>query len=141
MNTIKIYGASDDLIEVEGDVPGCDEYGSEAGVVELSTGDAFRIRYTDDGVWTVDLIHGDCRSIRIEKVPHGDGDDPEPYTDTVTITGEIEWVRFCPQWPMDAAAKRFVARDWLDRFELSDLPERIASDIYEFITTTKRKTS
>lgn len=26
MKTIRIYGASDDLVEIEGDVPGCDEY-------------------------------------------------------------------------------------------------------------------
>lgn len=31
MADVTIYGASDDLIEVEGDVPGCDEYGGAVG--------------------------------------------------------------------------------------------------------------
>lgn len=30
MSQIVIYGASDDLIEVDGDVPGCDEYNEES---------------------------------------------------------------------------------------------------------------
>jgi hypothetical protein len=32
MKNVSFYGASDDLIEVEGDCPGCDEYNAERGV-------------------------------------------------------------------------------------------------------------
>lgn len=35
MADVTIYGASDDLIEVEGDVPGCDEYNQESAVFIL----------------------------------------------------------------------------------------------------------
>ena len=44
MKSIKIYGASDDLIEIEGSCKGCDEYGTGGsgplmGKITLSSGD------------------------------------------------------------------------------------------------------
>lgn len=58
--TVKIYGASDDLVEVEGDVPGCDEYDvgmSSAGIFVLAcdNGSAIVVRcaYRSNGVWLV----------------------------------------------------------------------------------------
>lgn len=56
MNTIKLYGASDDLIEVEGDVSGCDEYnGADAHFVLVGASAQTRIRvwYTARGVWAI----------------------------------------------------------------------------------------
>jgi hypothetical protein len=51
---VVIYGASDDLIEVEGDVPGCDEYNDEAATFVL-TGDGGQVRvgmrYGRSGCW------------------------------------------------------------------------------------------
>ncbi len=100
MVTIKIYGASDDLVEVEGQVPGCNEYGSYSHplYIELSTGDVFKVEYTDAGVWEVrpEELTGKLTQ-RFE--PHGDGGDPEPYTDTVTVSGPIEWVEAWENYP------------------------------------------
>lgn len=44
MKTIKIYGASDDLIEVDGKIKGCDEYGTGGtgplmGIVKIRGGE------------------------------------------------------------------------------------------------------
>lgn len=55
-SVVTLYGASDDLIEVEGTAPGCDEYNEEDAHFVL-TGDkgAVRIRvwYTRRGVWAI----------------------------------------------------------------------------------------
>lgn len=62
MSEVTIYGASDDLIDVEGDCPGCDEYNAEDAtfVVQCTTGTArVRVRYTDDGVWAIECSQVD----------------------------------------------------------------------------------
>lgn len=55
-HAITIYGASDDLIEIEGDAPGCDEYNDEAATFIL-TGPAgaarVRVEYANPGVWEI----------------------------------------------------------------------------------------
>lgn len=55
-HTVVLYGASDDLIEVEGDAPGCDEYPAEdAHFVLVGAVAKVRVRvwYTRRGVWAV----------------------------------------------------------------------------------------
>lgn len=60
MSTIQIYGASDDLIEIEGNCPGCDEYNAEDAAF-LVSGDyngtparaKVRVIYNADGVWAI----------------------------------------------------------------------------------------
>ena len=107
MNTVRIYGASDDLVEVEGDVPGCNEYGSFDGplYVEFSTGLAFRVEYTEAGVWAVERVRvggSGADGTTVAKEPHGTGADPEPYTETVTVTGPFEWVEVWESFPPGA---------------------------------------
>jgi hypothetical protein len=59
VKTIKIYGGSDDLIEVEGECKGCDEYntgtynmGPHMGTISLNAGDnSVRIHCIYDGSW------------------------------------------------------------------------------------------
>lgn len=56
MHTVIIYGASDDLIEVEGQVPGCDEYNAEAGSFIVSSAEASSrvgVHYGKNGCWAV----------------------------------------------------------------------------------------
>lgn len=102
--TIKIYGASDDLIEVEGDFE--DEWGAghdDAGYVELSTGDVFFVRYEDDGVWRVKhhVVSGKVE-VRNDPCPplneEGENDD-DRYTDECVVHGDIEWVDCWEEWP------------------------------------------
>lgn len=53
---VTFYGASDDLIEVEGDVPGCDEYnGEDAHFIVVGFEGKVRVRvwYTEHGVWAI----------------------------------------------------------------------------------------
>ncbi len=57
MKSIKIYGASDDLVEIEGDCKGCDEYGAVGsgplmGVITLKSGDdSIKVFCVYDGSW------------------------------------------------------------------------------------------
>lgn len=56
MSTVTIYGSSDDLIEIEGDAKGCDEYNAEEGTFVLigSEGKArVHVSYLDGGVWGI----------------------------------------------------------------------------------------
>jgi len=101
MKTIKIYGGSDDLIECEGNADGCDEFNGEEGVIVLQpTGDRFHVKYgvDDRAVWDVTHEHvsGQLKVSIVEAPP---GDDPDPYTDTATVTGDIQSVRFWKSWP------------------------------------------
>jgi hypothetical protein len=50
--TISFSGTSDDLIEVEGNVPGCDEYNHEWATFHVA-GLRVRVSYEEDGVWSV----------------------------------------------------------------------------------------
>lgn len=64
-HTIVIYGYSDDLIEIDGDAPGCDEYNpgypddtSEFLITTVGDGGAeakvrVRVTYNTDGVWEI----------------------------------------------------------------------------------------
>ena len=100
---VKIYGASDDLIEVEGTTPGCDEYApgkDDTGWVEFDSGDVFKVSYGTRGVWTIEhhvKPSGSRLKVEIEKAP--EGEDPEPYTDTATVSGPIAWVDCWGTWP------------------------------------------
>jgi len=59
--TVMIYGASDDLVEVEGKIDGADEFsysnGTWKGVLEAPTGETALVfvDYRDNGFWTVIL--------------------------------------------------------------------------------------
>lgn len=100
MTKLKIYGASDDLVEVEGGVPGCDEYGAYDAplYVELSTGDVFKVEYAERGVWLV-THQVESGKVAAAKTPHGEGDDPEPHTEAVEVVGPVEWAEAWEVWP------------------------------------------
>lgn len=56
---ITIFGASDDLIEIEGDAKGCDEYTATEGtfIAYCSGGETvrFTVRFTPRGVWGIEF--------------------------------------------------------------------------------------
>jgi hypothetical protein len=52
MKPIAFYGASDDLIEVEGSFPGCDEYNAEDGLFQIA-GLLVSMAYGERGCWVI----------------------------------------------------------------------------------------
>lgn len=90
MKTIVVYGASDDLIEIEGAIH--DEFSpSDDGPTKLafSDGTVLSVVYDDDGCWRVNRVAEG--SAKMEKVD-AEGSDTENYSDRVTLTGDIRWM-------------------------------------------------
>ena len=86
--SITIYGASDDLIEVEGDVR--DEfYADEMNLIATSNGVAIRIHYSQAGVWRIEFVGGDQSLVTITQAPE---DDDDNYSDTCIISGDVKWI-------------------------------------------------
>src|SRR5712691_13232507 len=89
--TVTIYGASDDLIEIEGDIN--EEFTledeDEGDLLAVSDGTILRINYMNDGVWRIALVQRGTSEVAVEQAPEGDEDN---YSDRATITGEIAWV-------------------------------------------------
>lgn len=101
---IRIYGASDDLIEVDGDVreeftPPFGDHTSNREplcVIACSDGSAFTVKYDEHGCWRIaPLRFGTATYAKVEAV----GDDADEradgtpgYSDVVTLTGDVQWV-------------------------------------------------
>lgn len=87
---IKIYGCSDDLIEIEGDIE--DELNppssveDEGAFLAFSDGTVLRVKY--DGVWRITPVFVNTNYSKVE-APE---DDDSNYSDVVTLTGNITWV-------------------------------------------------
>lgn len=93
MTTVKVYGQSDDLIELDGDLQdeiGCygadDENGS---LVAFSDGTVLRITYgaNNEGFWRITRL-----VVGTAEYTHTPGqDDVDDYSDVVTLEGDIKW--------------------------------------------------
>lgn len=92
MNELIIYGASDDLIEVEGSLRSefniYWEDDGEAGYVAVSDGTLLRVRYDEDGIWRFTPVVVGSADVDIKL-----GIDDRKHSDIVTMTGEnLTWV-------------------------------------------------
>lgn len=87
-----LYGASDDLIELDGDVSEeFDAYRAEADgtLVTFSNGVVLRITYNHDGIWRiVPVVNPEGSTLTIEQAPENDDDN---YSDRATIEMPIRW--------------------------------------------------
>ena len=89
---ITIYGASDDLVEVEGDIR--EEFNPEGDgpdYLAFSDGTVLSIRYDHDGIWRISPVH---RGGAVLNITQAVVDDPDEYSDRATLEGEIAWVIF-----------------------------------------------
>jgi hypothetical protein len=95
MSTTKLYGASDDLIEVSGDCDDADEFsgGETRKYFAFSNGTIAAIRYDERGVWAIEIKAEGAGKIKKlfglpddadEKQQHGDKDAPS-YSDVLII--------------------------------------------------------
>jgi hypothetical protein len=88
---IKIYGASDDIIEVEGDIE--EEFYVHAGdedepaFLAFSDGTLLSVHYGHEGIWRLGLVKEGTAEFSKEE-----GTDSEDYSDIVTLDGHITWV-------------------------------------------------
>lgn len=92
MSKVKIYGASDDLIEVEGDTN--DEfnlYDDEKALLAFGDGTVVSVVYDEHGCWRVNRVA--AGSATFEKV-EADGADTDRYSDEVTLEGDLRWMLY-----------------------------------------------
>ena len=87
---ITICGASDDLIEIDGDIRE-EIYAIDEKPTHLafSEGTVLSIQYDDDGCWRIHQIKKG--SAFIQKA-EAEGPDSDNYSDVVTLTGDISWI-------------------------------------------------
>jgi hypothetical protein len=90
---VEVYGASDDLIEVEGDIReefnilGAPEAGS---VLAFSNGVVLRVRFGLEGVWRITPVAGASQEkLSIVQAPERDSGN---YSDRAFVHDHIEWV-------------------------------------------------
>jgi hypothetical protein len=89
---ITVYGASDDLIEIDGDIS--EEFtlrndAPEVGdLLAFSDGTILRIGYTPRGVWRITPLVRGAAELTIEQAPENDDSN---YSDRATLSGAA-WV-------------------------------------------------
>lgn len=100
--SLKVYGASDDLIEVEGDIREEFTASTDASIISVSDGTLLSIFYSDAGVWHIDTLWVGSHLSRIE--PAGDSNS-DNYSDVALFEGNIDWVAMGEAWakPVDPA--------------------------------------
>lgn len=98
----KIYGASDDLVEFEGDFSGeVGSYGTddrEKGVlVVVSDGTILEVKYCKNtpGVWGISVLNKGSLFDGIEVCTDSDADI---YSDVVTLRDGVKWAYAATDW-------------------------------------------
>lgn len=97
MDEIVLYGASDDLIEVESTSFRDEEFNvnldraSDSVILAVSDGTLLRVRYDEEGIWRFTPVVIGSASVSINHATY-DGDNGS-YTDRVTLVGDdLHWV-------------------------------------------------
>lgn len=115
---------------VDGDVTGCDEYGSyDSGkYIEVSTGDVVHITY--DGEWRT--THH-VKSGKVDVTHHVCEEDSDDYTDRMTLTGDIEWVRVWDNWPYHISGMREKVITWVENFEARKISKEAFEKLFHVL--------
>lgn len=97
----KIYGASDDLIEINGAVTDeVNDYTEKPITFAASDGTEGTIKYNDEGIWEIDVLFNGSRLLQHIKAVGDDSTHTEPdavgcssYSDVLVLDEGIEWVK------------------------------------------------
>ena len=90
---ITIYGASDDLIEVEGDIR--EEFyaiDAEACILGVSDGTALSVEFDRQGIWRIRRLAAGTATYKLTEAAGSN------YSDKVELDGQINWVVFGEKW-------------------------------------------
>jgi len=93
----KIWGTSDDLIEVDGDVRGEVNCYDKEVLLICSDGTLLGIKYgkMEMGIWQVNVIQ---KGALLEKVIQCTSEDDEVYSDTALFHYGLKWVYAAKDW-------------------------------------------
>ena len=109
---IKIYGSSDDLIEIEGDVrEEFSHFGGDPAYLHLGTSAVIKCQYTNEGLWRLEVLRID----NAEVVSFKDGNVDDDTNDELVIVGENLtplgfWM--CADGPTYADMREWIEREW-----------------------------
>lgn len=95
--TITVYGSSDDLIEVEGDIreefaalDGYTEEDDEGGLLAFSDGTVLRVGFSPAGIWRITpVVLPKPEALTVALAVEGDDDN---YSDRATLDADVSWV-------------------------------------------------
>jgi hypothetical protein len=99
--TTKVYGASDDLIEFEGDVYGEVGYyaseGSNPALVAFSDGTLLTVNYGKNelGVWEIKLLR---KGELFQRIDTCDDEDADPHSDVAHFASGLKWAYAATDW-------------------------------------------
>lgn len=96
MALVTISGASDDVIDISGDVEDEGEFyhdDGEQGRLSFSDGTTLQIIFTREGVWRIAEGATGTATLRVIRAAAGnpDGDGPA-RTDVAHLNGDIDWI-------------------------------------------------
>lgn len=92
--TTVVYGASDDLVEVEGPIR--EEFYAPSGdglVLAFSTGVVLRVAFSPDGFWRIAPLAGGDKVTIVQAT-----DVEDDYSDRATLHDEPTWVVSGAEW-------------------------------------------
>lgn len=91
--TLTIYGASDDLIEIDGyireEFPAAYE---ETEYLAFSDGTLLVINYNNDGFWIIKAMHRGPCFLKIDSCDVGPMENDDSYSDIAYFTEGIKWI-------------------------------------------------
>jgi hypothetical protein len=90
---VKVYGTSDDLVEIEGDIR--EEFYSLAGAdtpvyLAFSDGTILAVDYSYEGIWRITPIYLGAGELKITQAVAANLDSD--YSDVADLYGDINWV-------------------------------------------------
>lgn len=88
MKQISVRGASDDLIEIEGDLSE-EIYYDEDGQNHLAFSDGTVLNICYDGCWRINIVIPGTAEVEKQ---FAEGEDSENYSDRIYLKGDIDWV-------------------------------------------------
>ena len=97
----RIYGASDDLIEIDGQISDeVDAYSSSDEPIKFKTSNGTKGNITYDGEWKITITEEGSDFVKVIESVGDDNDHTEentkdvpPYSDVLILDGELEWVK------------------------------------------------
>ena len=98
----KVYGTSDDLIEMEGDVTGevgcyCVKYEMHGVLLVCSDGTLLEVKYgkLDMAIWAVMLVRA---GELFNKIDSCTDEDATPYSDVAHFKDGLKWAYAATEW-------------------------------------------
>lgn len=122
---VKVYGASDDLVEVEGDLR--EEF--DGGDVTLIFGDGthLKVEYCEDGCWHISRVKkGTAKFKKVFSTPNSESSD---YSDIVELEGDLVEV--------DRLRTPSEMGDYLSGVDFNDLPDDTIVEVFNLVKKAK----